>query len=339
MQESDKEEYSPRSISIIELISPVWNRKKWILIVSLAAGALTLGVNFLLPVYYKSTARLLPETEKSKLSTLSQFSDVAQLAGVSIPGSEIARLYPHILTSETVLRVVIPRKYKTVKYEDPVDLMQFLELDEDTPEENLELAVKKMRNLLTTTFDNRTSIVTITLEMREPQLAADVLNEMVAELDKFMRLKRISNASEQRKWVEIRVKEVEHDLHVAEDDLRLFREKNRRVIDSPQLLIEQERRVREVQVKSTVYIELTKQMELAKIEEIKNTAIVNVLDPAIPPVKKERPTRVLNSGLAFLVTFVLSSIYIVLRSVYAPALASIAATMRQGPAESRGGKG
>ena len=53
-------------------------------------------------------------------------------------------------------------------------------------------------------------------------------------------------------------------------------------------------------VKSTIAIELKKQYELAKIEEIKNISIVNVLDPARPPVKKERPKRATNAALAFL---------------------------------------
>jgi uncharacterized protein involved in exopolysaccharide biosynthesis len=51
-----------------------------------------------------------------------------------------------------------------------------------------------------------------------------------------------------------------------------------------------------------VFVELKKQYELAKLEEIKNITIVNVLDPGRVPVKKERPKRGLNTGVAFFVT-------------------------------------
>jgi uncharacterized protein involved in exopolysaccharide biosynthesis len=105
-------------------------------------------------------------------------------------------------------------------------------------------------------------------------------------------------------------------LRTAEENLRSFREKNRRLLDSPQLLLEQERYGREVQMKSTVLIELIKQLELAKIEEIRNIAIVNVLDPARPPVRKERPRRAVNTILAFIGTLLAGAIIAGVRSMY-----------------------
>jgi uncharacterized protein involved in exopolysaccharide biosynthesis len=117
-----------------------------------------------------------------------------------------------------------------------------------------------------------------------------------------MRVKQVSSASEQRKWIETRLKDVELDLRRAEEALKLFREKNRRIIDSPQLLLDQERMLRDIEMKSTVFIELKKQAELARIEEIKNIAIVNVLDPARPPVERSGPQRTVNTLAAFLLT-------------------------------------
>ncbi len=148
--------------------------------------------------------------------------------------------------------------------------------------------------------------------MREPSLAAEVLNTVIAETDKFMRLKKTTNASEQLKWIEERLTQVEAELRNAEDALKNFRERNRRVADSPQLLLEQERFMRDVQVKSTVFIELKRQAELAKIEEIKNITIVNVLDEARAPVKKERPKRAIITGTVFILAFLLISTFFIL---------------------------
>ena len=44
-----------------------------------------------------------------------------------------------------------------------------------------------------------------------------------------------------------------------------------------------------VQINSTLYIELKKQYELTKIEEIKNIPIVNMMDAGRPAAKKEKP--------------------------------------------------
>lgn len=308
--------FSETQHSFQEVITPVVQNWRRIFFTSLIVAAVTLGLNFILPVYFKSTATLLPETEKSKLSALDQFADVAQLAGVKMPGSEVSRLYPIIVSSETVLRSIIEKKYKTHRFTDSVDLVQYFELDEDTPEENMYEALKKLEKLMSTSFESKTGLVEISMEMKEPQLAADVLNAVIDELDKFMRLKKVTSATEQRKWVEVRLRQVQEELRDAEERLKNFREKNRRIMDSPELLLEQERLLRNVQVRSTVFIELTKQSELAKIEEVKNITVVNVLDPGRPPVKKERPKRLVNTMIVSLIVFLLMSLYFIVRSLY-----------------------
>ncbi len=159
-----------------------------------------------------------------------------------------------------------------------------------------------MRDELDVSLETKTNVLTISLLTKEPQLSADILNTIAHELDMFMRTKRTTNASEQRKWIEGRLREVKADLENSENALRDFREKNRRVTDSPQLLLEQERFLREVQINATLFAELKKQYEIAKIEEIKNIPIVNVMDAGRPAAKKEKPKR----GIIMLSSFFLS---------------------------------
>ena len=300
-----------------ETLAPVWQHRKIILFVALGLALVTGIVNFLvLDLTYKASASLLPETDKAKLGGLSQFSGLAQLAGVSVPGSEISRLYPIILASETVLRPVILAKYKTTRYSDSVDLIQYFELTKKTREENIDAALRELAGRMTTTYETKTSTVVVTIEMEEPQLAADVLNAIIGGLDLFMRLKRINTASEQGKWISSRLTEVEKELRSTEDALKTFSERNRRVADSPELLLIQNRMLREIKVKSTVYEELKRQYELAKIEEIKNISIVNVLDGARAPVRKEHPKRATNTVLAFLLGLFGMSAWYAMKPVY-----------------------
>ena len=299
-----------------EVLGIIWAKRKIIVGLSFAVSLLTLGILFLFPNYYRAVSTILPETEKSKLSALGQFADIANLAGVNIPGSEIAKLYPTIVTSETVLRNVIYKEYQTKKFPQPVNLVKFWEIDKKDRGEEFEAAYTKLRSSLDASFDIKSSLVTVTLDMTDPQLAANVLNTIVGELDKFMRTKRTTNAQEQRKWVEVRLEEVAEDLRKAEEWLKEFREKNRRVSDSPELLLEQERLSRAVQINSTLFIELKKQYELAKIEEIKNIPIINVLDVARPPTRKDRPKRATNTVLMLLLAIIGSSGYFVVRQRY-----------------------
>jgi uncharacterized protein involved in exopolysaccharide biosynthesis len=317
------------SVRFQDIITPVWLNRKPIAVLTFLVTLLTIIVNYgFLPHYFKATATLLPETEKGKLSGFSQFADVAKLTGVSIPGSEIARLYPSIVMSETILRSVIEKRYYSVRLNDSVNLLSYFEQTKGMPDENMYESLDIMKGLLTASVDGKTSIVALSLEMKEPVLAAAVLNEIVRQLDEFIRTKKITNATEQRKWIDQRLKEVEVELRNAEEALKNFREKNRIVEGSPQLRLIQERLGREVQVKTTVFVELKRQYELARIEEIKNVTVVNILDGATPPVKKSRPQRVVNTGLFFLFSLLGSSAYFSVRSLYGERIRTFVRTLR-----------
>jgi uncharacterized protein involved in exopolysaccharide biosynthesis len=302
-------------VTFREIFRPIWAERRRVVIISFIVALLTLGINFLLPKYYKANATIIPETDKNKLSSMGSLAGLASLAGVNVPSGDISRLYPVILTSESVLTAVIERRYATTRFQDSVNLIQYMELDEGSDAKNLDAALRTLKDLLVVNIDAKTSVVTASVEMREPRLAADVLNASLVELDLFLREKKSTSATEQRKWIESRLVQVNLELRTAEDALKTFREKNHQV-SSPQLLLEQERLAREVQVKASIDLELRKQAEIAKIDEIKQIATINVLDEGREPVKKERPKRATNAVIVFLLTLVATSGYFAVHSIY-----------------------
>lgn len=299
---------------VLELMTLLWGQRWLIAKVTGAVTILTLVVSFVLPEYYRSTAILLPEGDKSKLGGLGGLSDLASLAGVNVGGNASnARLYPTIIRSESILRKAIESEYEVPGFTHKVNLIQFWDIEEATPQRNFEVALKKLRDDLEVNIDNKTSVVTVALETRDPRLTSDVLNTIIRELDVFISTSQRTNASEQRKWVEERLGQVENDLRAAEEALKSFRERNRRVSDSPLLLMTQERLLRDIEIHSTVFVELRKQLELARIEEVKNVPIINVLDRARPAAKREWPRRGVMTVLAFLLSLSATAGYVVVR--------------------------
>jgi len=73
--------------------------------------------------------------------------------------------------------------------------------------------------------------------------------------------------------------------------LKVFRERNRNIQQSPQLQLELGRLMREVEIKTQVYITLQQQYELARIEEVKETPSVVILDEGKVAVQKDKPKR------------------------------------------------
>ena len=86
----------------------------------------------------------------------------------------------------------------------------------------------------------------------------------------------------------------------------------------PQIDADLMRLTREVDIQSTLFIYLTQQYEDAKIQEAKNAPTIQLLDPAVTPIKKSSPKRLLMVFIMALITFVFSSIYALIKVIYAP---------------------
>ena len=275
----------------VSVLSSVWFDRKQIAIVVLSCSIVAYGVTFLLSPLYMAQTSVLPEFGKDKSFGLSGLSSLAEATGISVGDAPISKLYPMIVKSERLLGGVIYHLYDTREYKRPVNLIEYWEIDPKDSNMAYDAAIKKLRERLDVSYDMRLGTVSIAMEMEEPQLAADVANQLTQELDEYTRTKRKTNATLQREFIEKRMEEVGQDLRRNETALKEFRERNRRLADSPQLMLDQERLSREVQINSTVFVELKKQFEIAKIEEIKNIPLINVLDPARPPVRRSYPVR------------------------------------------------
>jgi len=318
------------SFDWMNILSLLWQSRKFIGIVTGAVTVLAIIISLILPEYFKSTAVLLPDTDKSKLGSAGgSLSSLAAMAGVNVSGEvSVVRLYPNILKSESVLRTVIYSKYQTKEFSDSVNLIQYWKIKDKNPERDFEVALLNLRAGLDVGMDLKTGVLTMSIETEEPQLSADILNNTIRVADKFIRTQRNTNALEQRKWIEARLIEVKTDLSKAENTLKEFREKNRMVSGSPQLLLDQERLLREVQINATMYTELKKQYELVKIEEIRTTPIINVLDYGRAAAKKESPRRSIIVLISMMLAFAGSGSYRIIERFYGETVAELYKRLR-----------
>lgn len=301
-------------IDYLETVSLLWSKRKFIMLVTLITTVVFIGLTFLMTPTYLSSTVILPEMDKGKLGPL---GDLAALAGVNIGGEVIMiKLYPDIIQSDAVLTPIIEKKYKSKFFDKPVNLYEYFDIEEETPRRTLEVALKSIRSKLKIELSAKTGLLTYSIETKDAQVSADILNTITAELNNFLLTKKTTNASEQRKWIEKRMKEVKQDLEKAENNLKDFREKNRRVSDSPQLLLEQGRLMREVTLQETISLTLQQQYEVARIEEIKNVPIINVLDEAKPAAEKNSPKRRIFVTVGFLLSFIGAVGYVIVKNKF-----------------------
>jgi uncharacterized protein involved in exopolysaccharide biosynthesis len=298
-------------------ILKLWNkRKKFLIINGLVLILTVLHLLFLTKPYYESSVVILPEYG-NKTNMLSQLGNLAALAGVKVGDGTATEIYQNLLASESVLGPVIYSKYKTKKYQDSVNLIKYFKVESDEKDpvrknriDFLYLYETLTKQCILVDVDRLTKILTITAVMPESQLSADVANRTVESLDSYVRIKRKSYATEQLYYLDQRITELKDSLTIAENQLRNFRNQNRLTAQSPDLLLDQARFMRNVEILQAVYIEMTKQHELAKLDEIKDAPVINVKEYAKDPILKTGPKRLLTLVSIFVFSILFSIIYI-----------------------------
>lgn len=299
-------------------VSTLWSlRKKLFLVNFIIACLIIVYLYFISKPYFQSSITILPEYG-NKSTTLTGLTQLAALAGVKVGEGAPTEIYQNLLTSESVLENVIYHKYKTEKFDQPVDLIQYF-LEDDTLRYSkrrnfLRIYKALSENIIKTNLERLTRILTVTVTMPESKLSADVVNKLGESLDLFVRSKRKTFASEQRYYLEKRTAQLKDSLSIAEDNLRIFREQNRVTVQSPRLLLEQARLMRDVEILNAVFVELNKQLEIAKIDDIRETPIVNVREWAKDPVIKAGPARLKTFILLMFFSFIISSLFFLFKS-------------------------
>ena len=316
----DTRTFEEKFTSFIHRVRPyftrLWAKRKKLAIINSIVLILTLAyLLFLSRPFFESTITILPEYG-SKSNMLSQLSGLASLAGVKVGESAPTEIYQNLIFSESVLQKVVYSKYKTEKFSDSVDLIKYFEFDKSDYNTALEkrkaflnLLKTMQMNIISTDVDRMTRILNIKVTMPEAQLSSDVANNIVESLDLYIRTQRKSYATEQSFYIAKRAAQIKDSLNIAENALKNFREQNRMISQSPNLLLEQGRLMRNVEILQTVFIELTKQLEIAKIDEIKDAPVVNVKEYSKNPVIKAGPKRATSLITIMFFSILLSSIY------------------------------
>jgi len=199
----------------------VISKRKWGIIALCAVMTMgTLVVSFLLPKIYESTATLLPQLESNNgvglgaLFASGAASSAAQSLGISLPGSPAtptdvftAMLKSRIMADDIIRRFDLMEHYETKTMHDARGSL----------EGATRIVVTKEK------------VIKVAVEDRDPQLASDIANFYVSNLDRLNQTLSVSKARENRKFIEQRVAETQTALVKVEDALKEFQTQNRTV--------------------------------------------------------------------------------------------------------------
>lgn len=282
---------SAEPVSAREVLIRLWAHRRLLAGSTVIAGVLAAAIALALPDQYTARATILPDAQSNvSAAGLSQLAASFGFA-VGRVGNGLTELYPTMLTSDRILAPVMYQRLQT-RSGNLQSLVQFWELDKVDSARAYERALRRFRDkTLTVGADRRTLVVSIRVTLRDPSFAANVANAMVAQMDSFVRQFQRALAADRVRWIETRLTQVLADLERSEKTLKDFRVRNRLIASSPQLQLQEQQLMRDVETNSTIYVELKRQLEIAKIDEVKNIPVIQVLDYARRPLRKSYPPR------------------------------------------------
>lgn len=187
--------------------------KRKILIFWFVSGAAVLGlvVSFAWPNTYTANSRLMPPQQNQSLSTtamLNQLGPLAALAGQGLGLRSSSDIYVAVLHSRTVSDALIDKFSLMTVYHTKRRVDARGQLESHT-----EITASK------------DGVISISVEDRDQQRAADLANAYVDQLEVLARTLAITEAGKRRVFFEREVKQASDDLASAEDALRQTQEK------------------------------------------------------------------------------------------------------------------
>lgn len=286
MTENEKIIYVPMSpgmeschdddeIDLLELWDILWAGKWFVVAFTLACTLVAVYVTlFVMPVIYKSDAVILPNKAESGASRLSGLVGSLPIP-LSLPGGggEVDKvasfLNSRTLQTRLIEKYDLLRRYYPEAWEDD-------EAEKPTLVKALQTGL--LNDILNVKNDDKTGLITISWSDQSPEFAALMVERVIAELKFFLENEYETDAARERQFVESQLAETTRSLEYWENQ-----------VPSGEITLAKIQRER--LAAQTVYTELRKQLELAKITEAKEVISFKVLDPPLIPEQRSSPAR------------------------------------------------
>ncbi len=360
-----------QDIHLLDLLIILSKRKHFILRFTVGLAILTVVTVLLIPNRYTAETVVLPPNQSSSMSSalLSQLGGagagaLASLAGGSLGIKNPGEMYVSLFRSRTVEDAVIQRFGLMARYR----------------KKTMYDARKAFETHSTVLLGTKDGLIRITVEDRDPKLAAEIANGYVDEFRKLSATLAITEASQRRLFFQQQLLEARGNLTAAEEAMKRTEQSTgvlqidsqaRALIesaatlrgqavakevqiqamrsfateDNPDLIIakrqlaeiqaqlnklagqdsdqfivpkgkapeagmEYLRKLRDVKYNETVFELIAKQFELAKLDEARQGAIIQVADVAVPPDKKSFPPRAIIVILVTLLAFGIAVLWV-----------------------------
>ena len=282
--------YQEDEINLLDLWRVMWKGKWFIILFVGICTFISIYVSlFVLEKEYKSTTTIIPlKQEKSSLGSLSGLIGNLPLP-ISLPGQGTSNIMSFLQSRTLQERLITKYDMLPILYKDLWDTEEkrwLVEAAEQEPTLVKALQGNKINTFYSVMQDKKTELITVEWTGKNPAFCAEMVSNIIRELYFFLENEYDSNAKREREFIEKQLEEstaeLEHwERQVPNDKLTLSKINRERI------------------TAQTIYTELRKQLELAKITEAKTLESFKILDKAFVPEKHFKPNKRLIVVLSF----------------------------------------
>jgi uncharacterized protein involved in exopolysaccharide biosynthesis len=277
-------------MSVLFLLKALLKYRYAIIGASLLLGFIVGVMGLLASRTYTARGSFIPESSDRGANTAAA---LAGQLGINLGGggsgtAQSPEFYATLVRSRAVLAQVLT---DTLNLREPLKkdgarsgtLLDIIGVQTPNPALREELGLRWLEERVTATPTARTGIVRVMVKTTSPELSGRVAQRILDHVDDFNRRKRRTRAAAERGFTQERVREAGDSLRNAEDRLRQFLNANRQYQSSANLVYEHDRLERDVSIKQQLYSSLAGAYEDARINEVRDTPVISVLErPNVP---------------------------------------------------------
>lgn len=299
------------------------NRLRIALIIGTLCGA-AVTYTLVQPRSYVSTASFSLQSSESR-----HLSGIAAQIGLALPssdGTQSPAYYVELLGSREILTDAAASRYSFKKDGKLISatLPEIYEMNDRDSAVKYDRAVRKLHGAITTEQSRETGIVDLAVSAPTPTLARQLSTRLLQLLNEFNLKTRQSQAANERRFIEQRLAEISVELRAAEDRLQSFLQRNRGGYASiPELSFEHDRLAREVSLRQQVYTSLAQNYEQARIDEVRDTPVITVIESPSFPVRPAPRGLVKRVFTALLLGLLFGIVPLLLRVLFTPSRKSM----------------
>ena len=331
-----------RDIDFTSLLVMLWNHRKRLILNCVYGGILAIIVAYSIPKEYTSTVVLAPELSGSSglsggLGSLASLAGV----DLNLSGEDALypELYPQIVSSTPFLSELMSMRVSGKYRKEPVDVLLYDYLrnyqrepwwsrilgtpgrikarlqsnpaDTIVPSPTIDsrkltrrqqLAMKSLDKKIGVNVDKGTNVITLNVTMQDPEIAAQVVQAVSDNLQKYIVDYRSAKARKDLEYIGQLYGEAKQNYYDAQQAYAKYTDQHQGLVKM-QYQVEQERLSNEMNLAYDVYNQLASQHEMAKAKVQEKTPVCVLMQPPVVPFKASHPKKMMMGLLYVFLAF------------------------------------